>query len=202
MGMQAFKLFLAPAAWPLLSGTWRFTGAEPAVADADSPVIFACLHRDFLPAITYVRPAAVVLLVSNSPDGDILVRTLKDRNYDFVRGSTGADGGRAFVAVRRLLAQGRNVGLAVDGPEGPFGAIHEGVLLLARLTGAPIVPLVARAAHPVILPTWDRTVVPLPFSRVEIQRGEPLHMAADLDETGLADVQKKLQSFFGVEGVS
>ena len=198
MVLQALKLALAPLAWPLLSGTWRMTDFDPEHVDGCGPVIFACLHRDILPAICYVRPARPVLLVSNSPDGDILVKTLGRRGYEFVRGGTGDDGGRAFVKLRRLVAQGRFVGLAVDGPEGPFGAIHEGVLLLAKLSGAPIVPLVARTASAVVLRTWDRTVVPRPFSSVEMIRGRALDLPADLDEAGMAKARQDLAHSFGL----
>jgi lysophospholipid acyltransferase (LPLAT)-like uncharacterized protein len=194
-GLQGWKLALAPVGWRLLCATTRLAPAGPPPATPD-PCIFACLHRDILPAIMYVRPLRPVLLVSNSPDGDILVRTLGAGNYGFVRGASGENGGRAFVQMRRLVEAGRSAGVAVDGPRGPYGVVQEGVLQLARLTGRPIVPLVARARRAVVLDTWDRTVVPWPFSRVEMGQAPPLHLDRQAGADELAAARQRLSDWF------
>ena len=200
MGWQWLKLVLAPIAWGLLNRSLRIATFQPAQVDQAPPYIFACLHRDILPAIAFVRSARPVLLVSSSPDGDILVHTLGELEYGYVRGATGQDGGRAFVHLRRQLEQGRNLGLAVDGPKGPFGAIHEGVLQLARITEAPIVPLRAEAGSAIILDTWDRTVIPKPFSRINMIVGDPIRVERDASAARLAEVRQVLAEFFGITG--
>ena len=172
MVLQGLKMIMAPPVWGMLRSTVRLDLSSQGDEYPDG-CIFACLHRDILPAIMYVRAARPVLVVSNSPDGDILVRTLGERHYSFVRGASGEGGGRAFVQLRRLVEDGRHAGLAVDGPRGPYGVVHEGVIRLARLTGRAIVPLVARPGRATRLGTWDRTVVPWPFSRLEMIRGAP-----------------------------
>lgn len=171
---------------------------SPEPDSGDGPFIFACLHRDILPAIMFVRSARPALLVSDSLDGEILVKTLGRREYRFVRGATGGDGGRALVLLRRELDAGHSVGLAVDGPEGPFGSIREGVLHLARLTGVPVVPLVARASRPLVLDTWDRTVVPMPFRGVKMEIGPILWIPRDLGTHDMAGYLTRLAEFFGV----
>ena len=93
--LQRAKLLLAPLGWRLLTTTVRVRPARPAAPPG--PCIFACLHRDILPAILHVRDRRPVLMVSASPDGDILVRTLGERDYGFVRGSSEGGGGRALV---------------------------------------------------------------------------------------------------------
>jgi len=173
VGLQGLKLALAPPAWTLLRrltrvGAWSDDQVEPA-----GPYIFACLHCDILPTIMFVQPAHPALLISHSPDGEILVRTLKGDGYRFVRGATREGGGRALVGLRRELEAGHSVGVAVDGPKGPFGAIHEGILHLARITGAPIIPLRAVCERALVLDTWDRTVVPLPWGTVSMEIGKP-----------------------------
>ena len=197
MVRQGTKLLLAPVAWRILAGTVRLDGAPP---PASGPArIFACLHRDILPAIMHVRPARPSLLVSTSPDGDILIRTLGRRHYGFVRGGTGDNGQRAFVALRRELAAGRSIGLAVDGPKGPYGVIHDGALQLSRLTGRPLVPLRAVPGRCTVLGTWDRTIVPHPFSRVRIDAAEAFTVPATADAAGLDACRQVLATFFGVE---
>jgi lysophospholipid acyltransferase (LPLAT)-like uncharacterized protein len=196
MGPYGLKLRLAPPAWRVLSAGMRLR------AEGDVPppgaLIFACLHRDILPALVHVRPWRPHLLVSNSPDGEILVRCLGERHYQFVRGATGLDGGRAFVRLRRVLEAGGAVGLAVDGPLGPYGQVRDGVLQLARLTGAPIVPLMVRAPRSLVLRTWDRTVVPLPLSTVTVRQGRPLRVAPD--DSDRDAVRAALLEFLEPEG--
>lgn len=200
MGLQRLKLLLAPPVWRFLRASVSIPPYSRAAEEPHGPIIFACLHRDILPAIMYVRSERPSLLVSNSPDGEILVKTLGNRDYRFVRGATGFEGGRALVLLRREIAAGRSVGVAVDGPEGPFGSIREGVLHLARMTGAPVVPLVAHAAGALVLDTWDRTVVPLPFRKVTMEQGPFLEIPSAAKEDDLKIYRETLAEFFGVTG--
>lgn len=201
MSLQTLKLLLAPITWRVLKATVRLGEFDRPEGMVSGPFIFACLHRDILPAIMFVRSVRPALLVSDSPDGDILVKTLDPRNYRFVRGATGGDGGRALVRLRQQLNEGHSVGLAVDGPEGPFGSIREGVLHLSRMTGAPVVPLVARASGPLVLNTWDKTVVPVPFRRVRMDMGPVMHIPSTADDDELKRFKMELADFFGVEEV-
>jgi lysophospholipid acyltransferase (LPLAT)-like uncharacterized protein len=105
-----------------------------------------------------------------------------------------------LIALCRLVEAGRSAGVAVDGPKGPFGLVRDGVIHLARRTGAPIVPLRADARSALTLGTWDRTLVPLPFLRVRMTAGGPLRVARDADEAAVAAVRARLQEFFGVAG--
>lgn len=198
MPVQQLKLLLAPPCWWLLGRVWRINETPlPPLAGGEA-VIFACLHRDILPAIRYCRPAAPILLVSKSPDGRILRRTLHREGFGFVRGSTGHDGREGFVGLLRALRRGRHLGIAVDGPKGPFGTIHDGVLLLARRSGAPIVPLTATGRHCWRLNTWDRTVVPLPWAQVEVTASAPLRVAPDAGLDTLVSLREELARRLGM----
>jgi len=198
MSLQWWKLFLAPVTWRFLRTTVALEEFSRPPDLAAGPIIFACLHRDILPAIMFVRSVRPALLVSDSPDGDILIKTLGQRDYRFVRGATGGDGRRALVKLRRELAAGHSVGLAVDGPEGPFGTIREGALHLARMTGAPVAPLVARADRPLVLNTWDRTIVPIPFRKVTMEMGPILRIPPTAGERDMEKHLISLADFFGV----
>ncbi|MBU1072318.1 DUF374 domain-containing protein, partial [bacterium] len=173
------KLWLTPVLYRMLSGSVRLDGGGTGRRPGDSPVIFACLHRDMIPAILHVKTACPTLLVSRSPDGDILINTLRRHGYSFARGSTGKQGGRAFRSLLDALQGGSSVGIAVDGPRGPFGVVRDGVIQLSRLTGAPIVPLTVRCGRHLNLGNWDRTVLPLPFTRIEAVEGEAIAVPPD-----------------------
>jgi lysophospholipid acyltransferase (LPLAT)-like uncharacterized protein len=201
MGPQALKLNLAPALWRLLVRTVRLEPADAVTAGAATgPVIFACLHRDILPCLMFVRTAQPHLLVSGSEDGDILVRALKGAGFGFVRGATGEGGGRALVELRRVLSAGGVVGVAVDGPKGPFGEIRAGVAHLSRLTGTPVVPLAAEPGAALRLRTWDRTVVPLPGSVVRIRVGAPVLAGEGPADAEAARLREALAGFFVPKG--
>jgi len=186
------KLRLAPPLYRLLAGSVRLAGHGTARRPGARPVIFACLHRDMIPAIFHVRAARPTLLVSRSPDGDILIRTLGRHGYGFVRGSTGKQGGRAFRDLLLALENGASVGLAVDGPRGPFGVVRDGVLQLSRRTGTPIVPLAVRCGRHLSLRNWDRTVLPLPFSRLDVVEREAVVVPSEASESEIADIASRL----------
>jgi len=158
----------------------------------DSPVIFACLHRDILVTIPFVAPARPSLLISRSRDGEILIRTLARDGFDFVRGSTGKEGGAAFRGLLERIQAGRNVGIAVDGPRGPFGHVHGGVVRLAAVSGAPIIPLIAEPGWHIALRTWDRTIAPLPFSRIRMHVADPILVPREIEE--ITPIVERLRS--------
>lgn len=196
MGPQALKLAAAPALWRLLRATVGLEPRDVLAAGAPVPAIFACLHRDILPCLLFVEAARPRLLVSGSDDGAILVHALRDSGFGFVRGATGERGGRALVELRREIEAGASVGIAVDGPKGPFGEIRDGVGQLARLTGCPVVPLVAEPAFALRLRTWDRTVVPLPGSRVHVRVGPALVAGEGTPDQEAARLRQRLAAFF------
>lgn len=199
MGPQGLKLAAAPALWRLLRTTVRLEPHDALAAGPGGAVIYACLHRDILPCLLFVEAARPCLLVSGSDDGAILVRALRGTGFGFVRGATGERGARALVELRRVLAQGRPVGIAVDGPKGPFGEIRDGVGQLAALTGRAVVPLAALPGPALRLRTWDRTVVPLPGSRVRLRVGTPLVPGPGTPDQEAARVRGVLAAFFAAE---
>ena len=200
MLLHRLKLLLAPLGWNLLRKTVSVSSPTADFSGTHESVIFACLHQDILPAMLYVRTQRPVLLISTSTDGEILIRALGRTDFGFVRGQTGAEGARALVELRRSLEAGRNIGLAVDGPKGPYGSIQPGVLQLARLTGAVVLPLRAHSSSAIILDTWDRTVVPRPFSRVDIVCGPEIRLTPESSETEMGDAHQVLAAFFGSGG--
>lgn len=200
MGPQALKVVAAPWLWRVLRATVRLSPADVLTAGRGGPVIYACLHRDILPCLLFVEAAAPHLLVSGSDDGAILVRALRGSRFGFVRGATGERGGRALVELRRVLEAGGAIGVAVDGPTGPYGEIRDGVAHLARLTGRPVVPLAAAPACAWRLRTWDRTVVPVPGSRVVMRVGAPLVAGNGEPDLEASRLREALGAFFAAPG--
>mgnify|MGYP002641310917 CR=1 FL=1 len=193
---QKMKLLLAPLALKILRPTLKIPPLCTSISKIEGPIIFAGLHRDLIGSILYLKPARPWLLVSGSDDGLILVRALGDRDFGFIRGATGENGGRALVRLRRTLEAGNHIGLAVDGPKGPFGVIHSGVFQLAKMTGATIVPLLPTVKPSVVLGTWDRTVVPLLFSEISLKIGPLMTLHPNTSEKEIQSLRHQLHSFF------
>ena len=165
-----------------------------AVWEHGGPAIYAIWHGRVLmiPAL-YGGRRTVHVMASRSRDGELVARFVRRFGFETVRGSTSRGGSEALRRLARLLRQGREVAVVPDGPLGPRGVVQPGVIALARLTGAPIVPL-AFSAHPGWrLRSWDEFLVPMPFARSAVCFGPPLSVPADADRPGQEALRKELE---------
>lgn len=173
--------FLPPlAAWMirLLHASCRFTilGKEhlDATVDYPRPAVFAAWHYAFPVMIYFFRDRNGILMVSRSRDGEWIARVLRHLGFETARGSMGKGGAAALRKVLSHLGAGYGAGLIADGSLGPPCVAQKGVLLLARYSGVPLVPI-SMAAHPCWrFPSWDRTVLAKPFSRIILAVGSPM----------------------------
>ncbi len=101
-----------------------------------------------------------------------------------------------MAAVRRIMRifrRGWHLAITPDGPRGPRGKVKAGVVELARLTGATLLPLAFGASRGVVLNSWDAFLIPLPFSKGVYVWGEPLHVRRGADEEELAKLRQILE---------
>jgi lysophospholipid acyltransferase (LPLAT)-like uncharacterized protein len=148
-----------------------------AVADivASRRYIYAIWHsRILLPAFWH-RDVNASIMVSNSADGEIVAQMLHRYGHQTIRGSTGKQGMRAFMhQVIDMRKHGRPGVVTPDGPQGPRHRVHPGVVLLSQKTGFPIIPLAYSARKRKVLNSWDRFVLPLPWSKCAMVYGNPI----------------------------
>lgn len=150
------------------------------------PVIYALWHNRFFcvpPAwnrICYGHRKTVAL-TSASHDGDMVARAMAVFGLGSVRGSSSRRGVAALVGLKRALQEGLDICVTPDGPRGPRYKIQPGIIKLAESTGAPIIPIHVRFSSAWRLKTWDRFVIPKPFSHVEVTFAEPIHLARGMD---------------------
>ena len=159
------------------------------------PVIYAIWHGRvlMLPAL-YGRRRTVSVMASRSRDGELVARFVGRFGFETVRGSTTHGGSEALRKLARLLRRGREIAVIPDGPLGPRGVVQRGVIALARLTGAPIVPL-AFSAHPSWrLSSWDEFLIPKPFARSVVCFGLPLAVPSDADRSHQEALRKELEA--------
>ena len=135
-------------------------------------VVFVCRHGQLWPVLWAVCGTGTKVLVSHSPDGELLARILQGWGFSVSRGSSSAAGLSGARGALRALREGIPVGLAVDGPRGPRGEVQEGAVRLARRAEVPLVPLrVVGSGSWVLRRSWDHFEFPLPGGRLEVEVG-------------------------------
>jgi lysophospholipid acyltransferase (LPLAT)-like uncharacterized protein len=114
------------------------------------------------------------VLVSASRDGALLADVMQRFGFEAVRGSSSRLGASAMLQLANVLVSGSDVGITPDGPRGPAYELGPGIIFLAQKTGASIVPVQMEYSSCWRLKTWDRFILPCPFSKVRVIFG-PVH---------------------------
>ena len=178
---------LAEAAARPLAASWRWrapTGGgglrrvSPPLAL--EPAIYALWHEHLLPLAFAHRGEGVTALVSGHRDGEILTRVLRRLGHRAARGSSTRGGEEGLEAMLEAAEEGHPLAFTPDGPRGPARRCKPGVVRAAAATGLPVVPLSAAASGGRRRGGWDRFLLPGPFARVVVARGEPLEVPRDL----------------------
>jgi lysophospholipid acyltransferase (LPLAT)-like uncharacterized protein len=115
-------------------------------------------------------------LISASRDGELLADAIKRFDFDVVRGSSSRLGARAILQLTDVLASGRDVVITPDGPRGPAYELGPGIIFLAQKSGAPVVPVNMEYSSCWRLKSWDRFILPRPFSKVRVTIGQSHHV--------------------------
>jgi lysophospholipid acyltransferase (LPLAT)-like uncharacterized protein len=84
--------------------------------------------------------------------------------------------------MTNYVNDGYDAGITPDGPRGPKYHCHDGVISLAQLTQAPIIPGSYDLSHKITVNSWDNFMVPLPFARATLRIGAPMRVAAEASE--------------------
>ncbi len=137
------------------------------------------------------------ILISPSEDGEIVASTLKFFGFSIIRGSSYENGENAMLKLISVIRKGKSVILVGDGSRGPCYEFQKGIIKLAHFTGAPIVPVTYGAKNKIQLNSWDRFIIPLPFSKIKVMYGDPVYVVKNKKERNLQskleELQKKLK---------
>lgn len=162
--------------------------------------IVAFWHCDFIALVmagakgVFFREKHWYVLASQSRDGELLARTVKRFGVEAVRGSSSRGGARSLLQLKEKLMNRGSAAIAVDGPRGPRQIAKGGVIMLARSAGIPIYPVAFQLTKKWIINSWDRTEIPLPFSAVRVNLGEPLFLPEKLSAVELEEYRQRLES--------
>lgn len=168
---------------------------EQFVRDGDEePVILAFWHSRLLMMPLLCRKRRVTMLISRHRDGELIRQAVTFFPVDFARGSTTRGGLHALRKLVRALENGSHVAVTPDGPKGPRNQAQHGVIIVASLTGKPIVPITFSASRRKIFKSWDRFLLPYPFSRGVFVWGEPIWVEPKGEEIEIEEKRQLLQT--------
>ncbi|HET7103125.1 MAG TPA: lysophospholipid acyltransferase family protein [Terracidiphilus sp.] len=152
--------------------TWRFEViAEDGVAPVlfgqrPGPEIYCFWHQCVLPCTIYFRRSLAIILISRSFDGELITRILSLFNFGAVRGSSSRGASEGLLGMARVIESGRTAIFTADGPRGPVYQAKMGPIKLAQMTGAPIGVFHLEPEKAWTLNSWDRFLIPRPFTRI------------------------------------
>jgi lysophospholipid acyltransferase (LPLAT)-like uncharacterized protein len=156
------------------------------------PTVFSTFHQGLLYSIQHFRDRDGVIMASRSRDGDLVAAVLRRFGFRSVRGSDSRYGRGALKAMIAALREGASGGMVCDGSRGPYGAVKIGVVALAKHSGRPLVPCGCWMTRKLLLRNWDRTLIPLPFTRICFAYGEPIRVAADATREESEAIRREL----------
>jgi lysophospholipid acyltransferase (LPLAT)-like uncharacterized protein len=146
------------------------------------PFIGAFWHSRLLYMPYYFSSPDHCAIISQHKDGEIAAQIVARFGVQVVRGSTTRGGSAALRTLLRLLRKGVTVGITPDGPKGPPRKVQTGSIILAQMSGRPIIPLTYSVNRKMRLRTWDRFVVPFPLSRGLFIHGTPIFVPSTSDQ--------------------
>jgi lysophospholipid acyltransferase (LPLAT)-like uncharacterized protein len=160
-------------------------GAAPYMK-GEKQAVFCFWHGQMI-LLPFFKPKnrKMYVLISHHRDGELITRMIGWFGLDAVRGS-GSRGVRTAVAgMQEKLAAGENVAVTPDGPRGPIYKASRGAVHLAQHAGVPMLPVSVAAARKKQLRSWDRFMIPQPFSKVVVQVGAPLIAGTETEKARL-----------------
>jgi lysophospholipid acyltransferase (LPLAT)-like uncharacterized protein len=174
---------------------WETEGLEHIdSAGSDGKLPIYCLWHDRIFAGTYfLRSRGIVVITSQSLDGEYIARFLKRFGFGTVRGSSTRGGVRALVEMIRYMRAGLPMAFTVDGPRGPRYEAKTGAVVLAKKTGNPMLPFSVELEGSWKVGSWDRMQVPKPFTRARFIASEPIYIPPDADDTAIDAGRAELQ---------
>jgi len=180
-----------------IGGTLRFTVVREPDCQSDgwgAPASIWCFwHRCVIPAGYRFRGNMIAVMISRSFDGEYIARIVSKLGFRPVRGSSSRGAVGALIGMRKELELGHPAGFTIDGPRGPIYVAKPGPILLAKKTGHSINCFYIAVQRAWILNSWDRMIIPKPFSRACAYFSSPIHVPADATDEQMSALHQQMQ---------
>ncbi|HEX5434028.1 MAG TPA: lysophospholipid acyltransferase family protein [Candidatus Angelobacter sp.] len=182
----------------LIGSTLRYTFVpEPGCRCNDhgnGPIcIWTLWHRCVIAATHRCRNNQIAVMTSRSFDGEYIARVIAKFGFIPVRGSSSRGAVGALIGMRRELERGHSVAFTIDGPRGPRYVAKPGPVLLAKKTGVPIGCFYIHVERAWVLNSWDRMMIPKPFSRAVFYASSPIAVPPNADDEQMESFHMVMQ---------
>lgn len=184
----------------IYSGTFRLTIENEEewldYLNNGGTVLLCTWHQQFFSAIRHFqsyKDFKPSLMISQSKDGKIVAGVAERSGWNPVRGSSSRGGRSALKKMIVHLKKSKLSGHIVDGPTGPSGVVKPGVIRLAHATNAAIVPFYVSAEKGWHFNSWDKFLLPKPFSKVTLRFGKMINFQREKDKDQFEKQRKQLE---------
>ncbi len=164
-----------------------------AVTERGGLPIYNFWHERIFLTTYWWRRRKIVVMTSQSFDGEYIARFIQRFGYGATRGSSTRGGVGAVVEMVRLMRAGCTTAFTIDGPKGPPRVAKLGSVLLAKKSGQPVLPVTMALARYWTVPSWDSFQIPKPFTRARVYVAPPIYVPADADDAMLETKRDELQ---------
>ncbi|MCG8567598.1 MAG: lysophospholipid acyltransferase family protein [Desulfobacterales bacterium] len=180
-----------------VAGTVKNDGKWLELMGQKKPVLICMFHQQFFAIVRFFRPYLCFhprILISQSRDGDLASDVVIYSGGSVARGSSSRGGREAMAEMVDHMASGAGFGLnLVDGPQGPRGVVKAGSIRMAQRAGAVIVPCFVKYKDAWLLGSWDRYMIPKPFTRMTMTFGDPIPVDPDAAGDDFEQLRRELE---------
>ena len=175
---------------------WEIRGIEhlESIFAGGRRAIFTFWHSCIFAATWVWRKRGIVVMSSQSRDGEFVGRVIQRFGYGTARGSSSRRAGRALAEMAECLGLGIDVAFTIDGPRGPAYVAKTGAVTLARHTGQAVLPFHITGRKRIVLPSWDGSEILVPFTKGLVLIGEPIWVPRESSDSVVEQSQTALQS--------
>ena len=161
--------------------------------DSSHPFIICAWHNDIYFSTWLLKEMNLTALISSSRDGEYINHVLSGFGFRAVRGSSTRGGIGAMKQLVRCLKEGQSTAITPDGPQGPIHKVQEGIIALAKMTGAPIIPWRYEGNSCWNLNSWDNHKIPKPFSKISSVFGQPFYIPKSASNSDFENYCQQLE---------
>lgn len=156
--------------------------------------IYTFWHNRIFIGTYFFRNRGIVVMTSQSLDGEYIARFIQRLGYGASRGSSTRGGIKALAEMIRVMKEGLPSGFSIDGPKGPKYIAKLGACLLAKKTQNPMIPFVLESKRFWEINSWDNLQIPKPFTRVKVIIEKPIYVSSEANDEELENKRLELQN--------
>lgn len=155
--------------------------------------VYTLCHGRILYPIFFVKNFNFTAMISNSKDGELISKAVQRLHIYAVRGSSSKNGHEAMYKLIDMVNHNYKIAMIVDGPRGPINKVKPGSIRIAQCAGCSIVPVSYSCTRGIFMPSWDRFLVPLPWSKGVFIVGDSIQVPKEITDTEFENLRLKLE---------